>query len=129
MYGPLLTAGYSSASNFAMSATFSQTCLGMIGTGFSSIEACGVLSLMVRSCPLAVTLAKFSTAGPFAVLAPSSVIILLNVQAASSAVIGWPSDHLASRILNVQVSPSGEVVHDSARSGLGCRVLESGTVR
>ena len=43
--------------------------------------------------------------------------------------IGCPSDHLACRILNVQVSPSGEVVQDSARSGLGCSVFESGTVR
>ena len=129
MYGPLVTAGYVSASYLPMSVTFSQTCFGMIGTGFSSIEACGVLSLIVRSWPLAVTLAKFSTAGPLAVFAPSSVIILLNVQAASSAVIGWPSDHFASRILNVQVSPSGEVVQDSARSGLGCSVLESVTVR
>src|SRR5262245_26967790 len=112
-----------------MSVTDSQTCLGMIGIGFSSMLACGALSLMVRSWPLAVTLSKFSTAGPFAVLAASSVMILLNVQAASSAVIGWPSDHLAVRILNVHVSPSGDVVHDSARSGLGWSVLESGTVR
>ena len=112
-----------------MSVTDSQTCLGMIGTGFSSMDACGALSLMTRSWPLAVTLSKFSTAGPFAVLAASSVIILLNVQAASSAVTGWPSDHLAARILKVHVSPSSDVVHDSARSGLGCSVLLSGTVR
>ena len=101
----------------------------MIGIGLSSMDACGALSLMVSSWPLAVTVSKFSTAGPFAVLAASSVMILLNVHAASSAVTGWPSDHLVSRILNVQVSPSSDVVHDSARSGLGCSVLESGTVR
>lgn len=101
----------------------------MIGTGFSSIDACGDFSLMVSCWPLAETLAKFSTAGPLAVLAPSSVIILVNVQAASSAVTGLPSDQDAVRIVNVQVSPSGEVVHDSARSGLGWRVFGSGTVR
>ena len=94
-YGPLPTVGYTSASYSEMFLTFSQTCLGMIGTGLSSIEACGALSLIVSSWPFAVTLWKFSTAGPLPVFAPSSVIILLNVQAASSAVIGCPSDHFA----------------------------------
>src|SRR5690606_15752516 len=129
MYGPLPTAGYSSPEKSAMLSTFSQMCLGTIGIGFSSIEAWGSLSLMTSSWPLAVTLSKFSAAGPLAVFAASSVMTLLNVQAASSAVTGVPSDHLVSRILKVQVRPSSELLHDSARSGLGCSVLWSGIVR
>ncbi|MEU0482773.1 hypothetical protein ABZ260_26755 [Streptosporangium sp. NPDC006013] len=57
-------------------------------------------------------------------------MILLKVHAASWAVTGLPSDQVApARMVKVQVSLSGEVSHDSARSGLGFRVLESGTVR
>ena len=45
-----------------------------------------------------------------------SVLIL---QAASSAVSGWPSDHFAPwTVLNVQVLPSAEVDHDFAKSGM-----------
>ncbi len=64
----------------------------------------------------AVTDLKFATSEPFAVAAILFVMIVLNVQAASLAVIGWPSDHFSPEwILNVQVSLSGEVVHESAR--------------
>lgn len=105
--------------------------MGTIGIGSSSIEACGFLVLMTRvRSSGAVTVSKFSTAGPFAVFAASSVMILLKVHAASPAVTGLPSDQVApARIVKVQVSLSGDVFHDSARSGLGFRVFESGTVR
>ena len=52
--------------------------------------------------------------------APPSLYLtsVLIVQAASSAVSGWPSDHFApSTVLNVQVFPSAEVDHDLAKSG------------
>src|SRR6478735_10863053 len=131
MNGPAPTAGDVSFSNLPMSPTASQTCLGTIGMWFSSIEACGFLVLMTRvRSSVAVTLSKFSTAGPLACLAASTVMTVLKVHAASCAVTGLPSDHLAlARILKVQVSLSSDVSHDSARSGLGCRVLGSGTVR
>ncbi len=56
---------------------------------------------------------------PLAVAAPSSDIILLNVQAASSAVTCFPSDHLESdRMVYVQVSLSGDDSHLVARPGM-----------
>ena len=60
-----------------------------------------------------------------AVLAPpvpwylTSVLI---VHAASSAVSGLPSDQVAPGLVwNVQVSPSFEVSHFVAKSGVNCR--------
>jgi hypothetical protein len=67
--------------------------------------ACGVFVLMTSvESSGAITDAKLAISEPFAVAASSLVMIRLNVQAASFAVIGWPSVHLRpSRILNVQV--------------------------
>ena len=46
---------------------------------------------------------------------PGYLMIVFAVQATSSDVSGWPSDHFApGRSLNVYVLPSGETVHDSA---------------
>lgn len=73
--------------NFEKSLTFSQTCLGTIGTSSAAIVACGSLSSMTSCVGLgAVTFLKLVTKLPFAWAAASSVIILLKVQAASSAV-------------------------------------------
>ena len=48
------------------------------------------------------------------------------VHAASFAVSGWPSDHFAfGTVWNVHVSPSAEVSHDCAKSGLNSNVCES----
>jgi hypothetical protein len=71
--------------------------LGTIGTSSAVIVACGVFSLITSWVGLgAVTFSKLVTKLPLAVAAPSSVIILLNVHAASSAVTCRPSDHLES---------------------------------
>src|SRR5437763_73006 len=83
--------------------------------------ACGVLVLTISvESSGAETEAKFVNSDPLAVAASSLVITRLNVQAASLAVMGCPSVHLSPcRILNVQVSRSGEVVADWARYGTG----------
>src|SRR5882757_5796493 len=98
MNGPLPTTGkLLSLLNFEKSPTFSQTCLGTIGTSSAVIVACGFFNSMTSSVGLgAVTFLKLATKLPLAVAAPSSVIILLKVQAASSAVACSPSDHLES---------------------------------
>src|SRR3954454_11623217 len=50
-------------------------------------------------------------------VAPSAyLMIVLPVQAASSAVRGWPSDHLPGLTLNVHTRPSGEVSQLLAQS-------------
>jgi serine protease inhibitor ecotin len=87
--------------NFEKSSTFSQTCFGTIGTSSAAMVACGFFSSMTSLVGLgAVTFSKFATKLPFAVPAPSSVIIVLKVHAASSAVTRSPSDHLEfSRIV------------------------------
>ncbi len=52
--------------------------------------------------------------------AVGSLIARLNVYATSAAVSGTPSDHVTpERIVNVQVMPSSECVHDVARPGTG----------
>src|SRR5688500_13900686 len=106
--------------NFEKSPTCSHTCFGTIGTSSAAIVACGFFSSMTSLVGLgAVTLRKFATKLPFAVAAPSSVIILLNVHAASSAVACLPSDHLElSRIVYVQVSLSADGSHWVARPGI-----------
>ncbi|CAM5658371.1 hypothetical protein SNARM312S_07400 [Streptomyces narbonensis] len=119
--GPLPTIGNCwSLLNFEKSPTFSQTCFGTIGTSSAVIVACGFLSSMtsVRGS-VAVTFLKLAVKLPFAVAAFGSVIILLKVQAASSAVAGFPSDHFeSSRIVYVHVSLSAEGVHAVARPGI-----------
>lgn len=106
--------------NFEKSSTFSQTCLGTIGTSSAVIVACGFFSRITSWVGLgAVTSAKLPTKLPLAVAAPGSVIIVLNVHAASSAVACSPSDHLESeRIVYVQVSLSGEDFHSVASPGM-----------
>ena len=51
------------------------------------------------------------------------------MNAASFAVIGWPSDHFPSLILNVQVRLSAEVVQLSAMPGSGLEFAALFTVR
>ncbi len=68
---------------------------------------------------MAVTFLKLLTKLPFEVAAPSSVIIVLNVHAASSAVAFSPSDHFESdRMVYVHVSLSAEVSHFVASPGI-----------
>jgi hypothetical protein len=60
------------------------------------------------------------------VAAPESVIILLNVHAASWAVACCPSDHAElERIVYVQVSLSGDGSHLVARPGMAWLSLGS----
>lgn len=94
--GPLPTIGNClSLLNFEKSPTFSQTCFGTIGTSSAVIVACGFLSRMTSVFASgAVTCAKLAVKLPLAVAAFGSVIILLKVQAASSAVAGFPSDQV-----------------------------------
>ncbi|CAM5282044.1 hypothetical protein SALBM311S_05132 [Streptomyces alboniger] len=96
--GPFPTTGkLLSLLNFEKSSTFSQTCFGTIGTSRAVIVACGFFSSMTSCVGLgAVTFLKLETKLPLVVAAPSSVIIVLNVQAASSAVARLPSDHVES---------------------------------
>lgn len=83
--------------NFEKSSTFSHTCLGTIGTSSAVIVACGFFSSTTSlSGPGAVTFLKLLVNEPLAVAAASSSIIVLKVQAASSAVTFSPSDHLVS---------------------------------
>lgn len=128
MNGPFPTMGNSlSLLNFEKSPTLSQRCFGTIGTSSAAIVACGSLSLMTSLSLLgAVTSSKFPTKLPLEVAAPSSVIILLNVQAASSAVACCPSDHFESeRIVYVHVSLSAEGSHAVARPGIALLSLAS----
>lgn len=113
--------------NLEKSSTFSQMCLGTIGTSSDVIVACGFLSSMT-SCvgSGAVTFLKFAVKLPFAVAAFGSVIILLKVQAASSAVACLPSDHLeSSRMVKVHVNLSGEDAHLVAKPGMVLASLAS----
>ncbi len=57
-------------------------------------------------------------------------MILLNVNAASSAVTGSPSDQvIPSRIVNVHVSLSSDASHDSATPPVGVASSAEGNVR
>lgn len=105
--------------NFEKSSTFSQTCLGTIGTSSAVMVACGFFSRMTSSVGLgAVTSSKLAVKLPFAVAAPSSAIIVLNVHAASSAVARFPSDHFESeRMVYVHVNLSGDDFHQVASPG------------
>lgn|SRR4051812_19182506 len=87
----------------------------------NGVFAWGFLVLMTSVVASgAVTEAKFSTSEPLAVPATSFVRIRLRVQAASSAVIGLPSDHFSPlRRVKVQVSLSADGVHLVARYGAG----------
>ncbi|CAM5636150.1 hypothetical protein SBADM41S_03218 [Streptomyces badius] len=128
MNGPFPTTGKSlSLLNFEKSPTFSHTCLGTIGRLSAAIVACGSLSVMTSLSLLgAVTFSKLPTKLPLEVAAPSSVIILLNVQAASSAVACCPSDHFESeRIVYVHVSLSSEGSQAVARPGIALLSLGS----
>ena len=89
--------------------------------------ACGFLVLITSVVSSgAVTDLKFSTSDPFDVAATGLCMIRLNVQAASSAVSGSPSDHFRPGwILKVQVSLSDDVVHESARYGIGSPLSSS----
>ncbi|CAM5690127.1 hypothetical protein SALBM135S_03045 [Streptomyces alboniger] len=106
--------------NFEMSSTFSQTCLGTIGTSRAAIVACGFFSSMTSSVGLgAVTFLKLVTKLEFAVAVPSLDITLLNVHAASSAVAGLPSDHFESdRMVYVHVSLSAEGFQSVAKPSI-----------
>src|SRR5690606_16412481 len=112
---------------FVKSPTFSHTCLGTIGTSSAVMVACGFFSLMTSRVGLgAVTVSKLETKLPLAVAAPGSVIIVLNVHAASSAVACSPSDHVESeRMVYVQVSLFGEDSHLVASPGT--TLLSSGS--
>src|SRR5580704_8769371 len=92
-----------------------QMCWGTIGRLLTtySMFAAGCLVVMTSVVALgAVTVAKFPTSEPFAVPAAELCMIRFSVQAASDARIGLPSVHLSpERIVNVQVSLSGETVH------------------
>lgn len=86
--------------NFEKSLTFFQMCSGTIGTSSAAIVACGFFSSMTSLVALgAVTFLKLETKLPFAVAAPSSVMILLKVKAASAAVACLPSDHFESDLM------------------------------
>ncbi len=78
--GPLPTTGIWSLAKFATSAIFDHTCSGTIGASMASIVACGVLVRITNVASSgAVTVSKFFTKLPLAVLAAGSVIIRLNV--------------------------------------------------
>ena len=89
--------------------------------------ACGCLVVITSVVSSgAVTDLKFSTSEPFDVAAVALCMIRLNVQAASFAVSGWPSYHFRPGwILKVQVRWSDDVVHESARYGMGSPLLSS----
>ncbi|MNL73639.1 hypothetical protein D3C87_1991310 [compost metagenome] len=57
-------------------------------------------------------------------------MISLKVKTTSSAVSGWPSDHLSpSRSLKTKVLLSGDTVQDSARPGSTAAVLGLASTR
>src|SRR5689334_20561712 len=95
-----------------------QMCCGTIGmpTRYSML-ACGVLVVMATVLSSgAVTVLKFVTSEPFAVAAVLLCITRLNVHATSLAVSGLPSLHFKPLCRwKVQVSLSGDVLHESAR--------------
>src|SRR4029078_8107155 len=103
--------------------------IGMPATGMLrySMFACGFLVVITSVVSSgAVTDLKLATNEPFDVAAVSLCMIRLNVQAASFAVNGWPSDHSRpGGILNVHVSLSGDVVHEWGRYGMGSPLLSS----
>ena len=68
----------------------------VVGSGADSLVACEMKGASEAAAPFL------------------NLRMVLPVQAASSAVSGLPSDHLPGLTLNVQVSPSFEVVHDFA---------------
>ena len=79
---------------FDGSACFSQTCFGTIGSSNPGFDACGAASVSSRvDGSLAVTLWTFSTSPPLAFWSAGLVLTALKVQATSSAVSGWLSDH------------------------------------
>src|SRR6476469_561923 len=96
---------------FDGSASFSQTCFGTIGSSNPGFEACGAASVSSSvDASLAATLWTFSTSPPLAFWSAGLVLTALKVQATSSAVSGWLSDHFM---------PSLEVSHVSDSPGPG----------
>src|SRR5579859_275703 len=116
-------------SSVLMSGEFANTCLGRIGTS-------RVVLRNGQSGPFSTTR---NVAGSSALKDATllnrlrySVFVLgsrtvWNVNSASWAVNGWPSDQVTfGRIWKVQVSPSGEASQRSANHGDGTPVLGSG---
>src|SRR3954453_1159865 len=94
MYGPSPTSGGGGSALKAV--TLDHTCSGTMGTSRASMVERGSLVLMTRvRSSGAVTESQPWTKLPFAVPAVLLVIMVLRVNAASFAVTGCPSDHLA----------------------------------